>query len=311
MLTGVYRFIYEAAIKNNLEHLIPCHGGLDCLIFSFPIKNATTREYIKYHSNISVVAGHFNWDVWNHLSQYQRSMSQANDSIHSFNETFIVQPSCLVIGRHPIDRAISYYYHRCYLKPFCSGYGKRLNDLSIEDFLSILVNMRDGEAMMNSPENTSLVSEVSDDSTQSILSEEGMVMITDEGLSDAACRTMAGLRITSGMIYTPNSDPIQVPSPLLNEHVDKALTNTEKCVIGLIEEWDETLVHISHFFPWIDFSNDSSRMKMNIVRNKEKRDDLRPDLQRIILEYNACDVKLYDKMLEQFKKQQLVVHMYE
>ena len=51
-------------------------------------------------------------------------------------------PPCFVAARHPVARAISYYYQRCYDTYGCSGYQRYMNDLSVEELQILVKNYR-------------------------------------------------------------------------------------------------------------------------------------------------------------------------
>ena len=57
----------EAAERYNLTYFIPCHGNLSCVTLSV----AGRREQNYSVDNVSILAGHFAWGVWNELPQYQ------------------------------------------------------------------------------------------------------------------------------------------------------------------------------------------------------------------------------------------------
>ena len=56
------------------------------------------------------------------------------------------------------------------------------------------------------------------------------------------------------MVLFPSSPELQ-PSPLPPDAFQKAKINTEKCVVGVFEEWDESMRVIQHWFPWIKITN--------------------------------------------------------
>jgi hypothetical protein len=82
-------------------------------------------------------------------------------------------PSCFVMGRHPVDRAISYYYERCYTAQSCVGFQRRVNSLTAEELETIGVYERMG---MYNEGNRSIV-------------------IVDEGMEDAMCRMMTDQKV--------------------------------------------------------------------------------------------------------------------
>ena len=93
--------------------------------------------WLKDYNSVGAIAGHFNWQVWLHLDTYvQQFMTPvinpikmtANDAHVLTDSSYeytppdaIPPPKCMVIGRHPIDRFISYYYQRCHNIYVCLG----------------------------------------------------------------------------------------------------------------------------------------------------------------------------------------------
>lgn len=221
-------------------------------------------------TNLSVIAGHFSWDSWKLLPSV---------------ESQIFQPSCFVMGRHPIERTISYYYHRCFPVPACVGYNRMLNTLSKDEFEYYVYHHRDGR----------------------YLEDNKTIIITDEGLSNAACRALANKKVTSGTIISNNL--IKVPDSLSMNDISTAISNVQQCIVGLMENYNQTLSVMKLWFPWIDFSNDTTRHKMKLVTGKETYQTLRLDLRKIIIEANYGDMLLYQSMEELFDKQKLIIAM--
>lgn len=265
----MFRFIYEGAVKKKLNFFIPCHGNIHCATFSL-----SQRDFDL--NNVSIVAGHFAWDIWRQLPSF-RDRSKED------------QPSCLVIGRHPIERIISYYYQRCYQSPTCLGRNRTLNEISVDELSSLIQTAR-----------------------ESVLASDNVTtVISDEGMMDAACRTMTNKRLSSGRIV--GVDDMSLPDSLTQSDQEFALHNIEKCIIGIVEDWNTTLLIIHHFFPWIEFSHDRERRKMSLVEGKESIFSIRPDLAKVIVENNPCDMMLHQRMVEIFEREkkflQLVTDM--
>ena len=99
-------------------------------------------------SNVSVVAGHFFWDVWDDLPTARTERVQDNDYDNGNGNSTMNDkkinfsegkgnvmkkrvPPCFIMGRHPVERAISYYYQRCFESTACVGYRRRINELSV------------------------------------------------------------------------------------------------------------------------------------------------------------------------------------
>ena len=145
----------------SVDVIIPCYNGIHCNNFLFEKFQLTPKLYfaqaeklvnnshksntsywyngafyLKDYSNVGVVAGHFRWQVWLHLESYvQQYMTPINATMDTSLSTqqvtassfkfvpadAIPPPKCMVIGRHPIARFISYYYQRCFGSSSCFG----------------------------------------------------------------------------------------------------------------------------------------------------------------------------------------------
>lgn len=276
------RFITESADRERLQYYVPCHGGVPCSALDLPLDVSGLR-------NVSVVAGHFFWNVWDRLP----SCKEPNQTVavevdregQAGNESTSTgcAPSCMVMGRHPVDRAISYYYQRCYGSEGCAGYRRRINDLSPEELEWITVHQREGR-------------EGVDAAGQPVL------VVGDEGMSDATCRSLAGAKATTGSMLQ-DGVPIPIPPPLGETELQTALRNVRTCVVGLLERWSESQLVFNAWFPWIDFSKDRERRKMFIYSNKETRADLRPELREVLERQNRCDMVVYAEMERLFEVQ--------
>lgn len=194
------------------------------------------KEFKEFElKNISVIAGHFSWDVWNQLPSIKNNNIKNTNNDNNDNN-FI--PSCFVMGRHPVNRVISYYYQRCYREPKCTFYQVKFNDLSKEDLQSFITSFRQG------------------------LDFNGSYIIVDEGVEDAACRSLSNKKVTTGRRIGQEIDngyegyinvdlDLTHPLPLTNEEQSIALENVEKCVIGIQEDWENTIRILNYWFPWI------------------------------------------------------------
>lgn len=234
---------------------------------------------------VSVVAGHFFWNVWDRLpSCGGRRGGRGGEGDQPLSESMAhsagCSPSCMAVGRHPVDRAISYYYQRCYGSEGCIGYQRRINDLSPEELEWIAVHQREAR----------------------LVEGEGRLVVGDEGMSDAACRSLAGAKATTGAVLEEGVS-VPIPPPLGEAEMQRAVGNMRTCVVGLLERWDESQEVFSAWFPWIDFSQDRERRKMFIYSGKESRADLRPALREVLERHNRCDLALYAEMERVFEKQ--------
>ena len=175
--TTLREFISEAADRHGLQYVIPCHGGLHCVTLSLRDEfgpsaesesssaaaaakathtlSTTNKTLItippwisRNLSNVSVVAGHFFWDVWDDLPTARTERVQDNDYDNGNGNSTMNDkkinfsegkgnvmkkrvPPCFIMGRHPVERAISYYYQRCFESTACVGYRRRINELSV------------------------------------------------------------------------------------------------------------------------------------------------------------------------------------
>lgn len=238
--------------------IIPCHGNVHCINFMLhkyglrlqPREQADhASEYTRFSTfeHVSVIAGHFSWHVWNELPQ----RSQSKDT-----------PPCLVVGRHPVSRFISYYYQRCYNSPSCPGYRTPLNEMSPESLKGYIDTTRQLVPLDDEWKSQAIDNWDKDRSFP-------LYALLDDGLSDAACRTMLRrsfedesetdtLRVRSGKGVVLDSNGIfdemdqnavreevhsiryDAPPPLTYEQMSGALQNVESCVVGLVEEWESS-----------------------------------------------------------------------
>jgi len=88
----IREYIYESSLVLGVKTYIPCYGNISCAVFD-------VHDDDNDDNGIAVLAGHFPWDIWNKLPTYKNTNTN---------------PPCFVMGRNPVDRAISYYYQRCY-----------------------------------------------------------------------------------------------------------------------------------------------------------------------------------------------------
>jgi hypothetical protein len=259
----------ESAERHGLKYVVPCHGAVHCLVTGLSFREcASASASVPCAGGISlegvsVLAGHFSWNVWRSLPSFQRSVSSP-------------APPCLVMWRHPVSRVISYYYERCFNGSSCPGYQRRLNDMGADEMTNLLDYFRQAKY---AEDNRTLV-------------------ITDEGMSDAACRAMSDTKGTTGRVV--GQDPIPIPALLTASERQEALDNAEKCVVGLTEQWDLTVSVLRHFFPWLDLSRSYRLMKL--YDNMETLSTLRPDIRAVIEAANACDMTLHEVMMSRFER---------
>jgi hypothetical protein len=252
----VIRLVHYSSLQNSLTPLVPGYG-VHFVTFDL---NGFDGEYLK---NVSVLAGHFSWGVWSQLP------SALKASV----------PPCLVMGRHPVDRVLSYYYQRCFNESDCPFAQIPFNNLSASDLNMFLITFRQG-----------------------LLNQGHEYVMVDEGVHDAACRALANRKWTTDQsIYEAT-----LPEDLTEWEEEFALTNIESCVVGLQDDWTNTKRILNHWFPWVLTKFDKESLLKGTQR-KESMLTLRSDLRIIIERQNRCDLKLFEKMKILFEKQLSVI----
>jgi hypothetical protein len=217
-------------------------------------------------------------------------------------------PPCLLFGREPVDRVISFYYERCYTKDGCPGQGRLINELSVAEFEYIVREYRTVRKILIDEKSLG----ISGNSTK-----REVAMIMDEGMSDAVCKTIANENISRGKIleFVAEPDIVVLPPPgrpLTDQAVATALSNVKHCVVGLLEDLPESKGIVNHWFPWLDFGEYTYRRTLLALGDmRSKAWDLRPELKDIIVRYNQCDIKLYETMVDIFNKERNVIHSKE
>lgn len=131
--------------------MIPGHGNNHPVVFD--LLNFSEQDLL----NVSVIAGHFSWNIWTQLP--------------SVNPSNLVPP-CLVMGIHPADRVVSDYYQSCYQDPTCSQYNLPFNNLTAFELTSFITSYR-----------------------QAVLDIDGEFVI-DEGYQDVSCRALVDRTVT-------------------------------------------------------------------------------------------------------------------
>lgn len=112
------KYIADAANKHGLNFIVP---GLDNVSYdTFYLRDIQGKRDLK---NVSVVAGHFDYNVWSELPS---------------TTSRVAKSSTLVIARDPVERIKSYYYERCFEHESCVGYRRPLNELSVQEFHDLM-----------------------------------------------------------------------------------------------------------------------------------------------------------------------------
>jgi len=128
--SAIRMFAERSADRLGLGTFLPCHGGLSCGTFN--VVNATLpagREGSL--PRVAVLGGHFSWGVWRQLptdaaadaaieapagtcaagdTTCAASSPEAHSASASAAASAVAVPPCLVVARHPVPRAVSYYY---------------------------------------------------------------------------------------------------------------------------------------------------------------------------------------------------------
>jgi hypothetical protein len=279
----------ESAHKLGMDYYIPCHSGLECITHSIDGISWIPSNYTM--NNISIIAGHFSWGIWNELPLFKEDYRNEDALEPTLVPSLANPPPCFLIGRHPVDRAISYYYQRCYIHRQCAeGYQRLLNSFDPSRIKSFVITNRLGGTHTEDP--------------------DAPVFILDEGFCEAGCRSVGDFKETTGRVV--GVDDLSIPKPLSPAETRIALANAGKCVVGLQDRWEETLEVLKFWFPWIDLDlGDRQRRKMHYTEYRETMDTLRADIRQVIEQENRCDMLLYKQQTEQFENQLEVIKAFK
>lgn len=299
------------------------------------------------NSNLSVLAGHFDYYApYRSLPQcrqqpasasaerFATATAESSSSRWSKHVLATVDPhsptvpdtpqpsatctvSCLTIGRHPVDRAISYYYQRFYQHPdkIRNRTAAANSATTVAAGIAAAGVQNDGASAAEVPLNQRMINELTPEQLEMVAlsTREGMSshfypdiqVFIDEGMADGACSALLGLKYTSGQRAGPIAIPPEIPVSLY----PRAHANLRQCVVGLQEQWNQTLQVLDHWFPWLDFSENPGRKKMSIYSGLETRKSLRRELYDVLVALNPCDMMLYEEMQRIFTTQLEVLHI--
>lgn len=229
----------------DLKSFLPCHGGVDCMTFN--LRQASASE--------NLFGGHFAYGAWEELG---------------FPRAYVS-----TIQRHPVARAISYYYERVYPQN-----GIKLNDLPARDLRTVL-NFWRGSAYS---------------------------LWRDEGLSDAGCKMVCGVKTHSGQ--SPLMAPLKSAAETMGRcTVDLAVKRlNDEFLVGIQERWEETVDVFGYFLPWLETSITKGCAASTHGSNRrsvifETIETISDEARALIEEYNQCDMALYAAAQEKFSRQ--------
>lgn len=168
-----------------------------------------------------------------------------------------------------------YFSQRVYV-PGHPTFGIKLNDATVEFIDFVVTSMRH-------------VSYLSDNHT---------AVLTDDGLSDAACRTVLDSRQTSGKPI----DTVVIENSLGTDEGLAAYENARQCIIGMQDDMENTFQMLAHWFPWLKIDVVDYTSKSN-AHDYDVNEVIKPELIRAIAEANKCDIVLYRRVRQQFLEQ--------
>jgi hypothetical protein len=287
--TTVRAMLEVAALKHQLDHFIPCYQNLSCHVFELPehVPNQppvlqTLPLPAKYYlqrdlSNMSLIAGHFPWGV---LESLPSCTGGGCDM------------TCFIMFRDPVERVISQYYERIYNEEAQQFYKTALNNLTVVELSDLMKSYRWGRWR-----------------------EDGSAMIVDEGMSNVYCRSLLNRKSTSGKpIYFDERDSDhEISDPIHEENdLNVVVQRMQQCVVGMQSKWEDTLRVISHWFPWIQVQPDIdlTNIRFHSTRNKNAKivKQLRPELRKVIEDYNQCDSMVFAAAKKRFQTQMTVLN---
>ncbi|GBG27133.1 Hypothetical Protein FCC1311_033562 [Hondaea fermentalgiana] len=188
------------------------------------------------------------------------------------------QAYCVTIQRHPVARVISFYYERVF-----PSLQVRLNELPEANLTFVMEQWR-GSAFGR---------------------------WRDEGLSNAGCKMMCGIREYRG--FLPEESPYPQSLEAAECTPDLAVRRLEdECLIGMQERWEDTLQVFSYFLPWASAALRQGCPATTHGSNRravvfETIETLSDTARRVIEEHNQCDLALYARAQEKFERQLGVV----
>lgn len=267
--SSLRRHIAASAKQRGAPFYVPCYDAdaiyrQDERCYGFNLSNASVSNGGD-KAGLAVIAGHFQWGVWQDLVAWDDKQPLA----------------CFTMVRHPVDRAISFYYERVFQRDDSLG-GKRINDLDADYFRWLLTEFRDS----------------------------AFSKYRDEGMCDTMCKMLLGLNLYKGRSPAEvEADRSQRPHLFaaldVSLNLTMAASRLSQCVVGLQDDWPAVARAISTWFPWIVITDDT-RLNTGFGMAAETRDSLLPELRSILEECNKCDLALYNIAVEVRHRQDLV-----
>ena len=310
--SSLRKVLAAAAESHGLRYFIPCHGGAEetggyvhCTVMAPGDVRRYQNGSEAQLDNISVLGGHFEWQAWEELHSEApisipgKNLNNPNPTMgntrkKSANDGSARSFSCFTFSRHPVERAISYYYQRCFNESACVGYQRRMNDLTAEELTRVTHLHR---MALPDPVNAS------------------RVIVLDDGMSDAACRAFGQGRETSGRVLDASGGGGSIATqPISAATQQAALQHAQQCVVGLQDSWDDSMRHVAHYFPWLArhvsslLGAEAPRL-MQLYTGKESRSSLRQELLDVVIAANRCDLALFDQMKAQFAEQEEILRI--
>ena len=88
-------------------------------------------------------------------------------------------------------------------------------------------------------------------------------IIIDDGMSEVYCRTLTNTKLTTGQILNYSSlykklymsDNLSSTNFSLLGMINIAKQNINKCIVGILESWEETLQIIHYWYPWLQIES--------------------------------------------------------
>lgn len=297
--SSLRRYMAQTAKRLGLGFYLPCYDGdavywEDYRCYSFDLRNASAINGGEPHE-VSVMGGHFDWNVWNNpfgdqvgslgvtldasgaistASEEQQKQKQQREHLWP-----LVDPACLIMVRHPVDRAISLYYERVFQRTDEVG-GKMINELDLDYWKWILEEFK-GSAWSR---------------------------YRDEGLCDTMCKMLLSKSYHRGKFpeevnFLKSQIGEEFSAPL---NMTQAIENLDKCVVGIQNDWQLSKEVIWHWFPWLKFVDDAM-VNTGMGDRAEKRGQLRPELREELEKCNQCDMAVWEHSLKKFKAEEKVV----